>query len=59
MVKALAAPDREHGILIGASGAVLVRPDGYVAWRSPSRSPQPLEQLRQVMRALGALLTPR
>jgi 2-polyprenyl-6-methoxyphenol hydroxylase-like FAD-dependent oxidoreductase len=59
MVKTLAAPDREHGILIGASGAVLVRPDGYVAWRSPSRSPQPLEQLRQVMRALGVLLTPR
>jgi hypothetical protein len=37
----------------------MVRPDGYVAWRSPSRSPQPLEQLREVMRTLGVLLTAR
>ena len=58
LVKTVAAPDRERGILIGAHGAVLVRPDGYVAWRAPSRSPQPVEDLRHVMRTLGLRLTP-
>ena len=58
-VKTLAAPDRERGVLIGAQGAVLVRPDGYVAWRAPSRSPQPLEDLRHLMRCLGVRLTVR
>jgi photosystem II stability/assembly factor-like uncharacterized protein len=53
-VKTLGAPDRERGILMGAHGAVLVRPDGYVAWRAPSASPQPLAQLRELMRTLGA-----
>jgi 2-polyprenyl-6-methoxyphenol hydroxylase-like FAD-dependent oxidoreductase len=52
-VRTLRAPDREHGILMGAHGAVLVRPDGYVAWRAPSASPQPLAQLRELMRTLG------
>jgi hypothetical protein len=59
VIKTLVAPDREHGIMIGATGAVLVRPDGYVAWRSPSRSPQPLDDLRRVMCTLGVRLTAR
>jgi hypothetical protein len=45
--------------MIGATGAVLVRPDGYVAWRSPSGSAQPLDDLRRVMRTLGVRLTAR
>ena len=52
-VKTLPAPNRMRGIFIGTQGAVLVRPDGYVAWRSPGRSSQSLDELRQVMRTLG------
>jgi putative polyketide hydroxylase len=38
---------------IGADGAVLVRPDGFVAWRSAGASPEPD---RELGRALGAVL---
>jgi putative polyketide hydroxylase len=31
---------------------VLVRPDGYVAWRSRSGAPQPLEALRTALDGL-------
>ena len=34
-------------------GAVLVRPDGFVAWRAPGTVPDPAGTLRQV---LGAVL---
>jgi 2-polyprenyl-6-methoxyphenol hydroxylase-like FAD-dependent oxidoreductase len=54
-VRTLAAPDRGRGILMGAHGAVLVRPDGYVAWRTPTASRQPLVQLRELMQTLGVL----
>ncbi|MFC8147699.1 FAD-dependent oxidoreductase [Streptomyces paradoxus] len=37
-----------HGT--GPGGAVLVRPDGFVAWRSPGPDPDAEEVLRQVLR---------
>jgi hypothetical protein len=47
-----------HGVLeaslgTGAAGAVLVRPDGFVSWRSsvPGRAPE-----QELSRALGAAL---
>jgi putative polyketide hydroxylase len=52
-IKTLDAPDREHGIMIGRHGAVLVRPDGYVAWRCAWRPSDALAQLRAVLLALG------
>ncbi|MFD7466838.1 FAD-dependent oxidoreductase [Streptomyces tendae] len=38
---------RAHGVTRG--GAVLVRPDGFVAWRSPGPAPDPASMLRQVV----------
>ncbi|MFC9464052.1 FAD-dependent oxidoreductase [Streptomyces coelicoflavus] len=38
---------RAHGVTRG--GAVLVRPDGFVAWRSPGPAPDPEAMLRQVV----------
>lgn len=38
---------RSHGVTRG--GAVLVRPDGFVAWRSPGPAPDPASMLRQVV----------
>lgn len=59
LIKSINAPNRTRGILFGAHGAVLVRPDGYVAWRVPGHSAQPLEDLRQLMRNLGVCQKPR
>ncbi|GAA3776740.1 hypothetical protein GCM10022403_009380 [Streptomyces coacervatus] len=42
-----------HGTTPG--GAVLVRPDGFVAWRSPGPEPDAESVLRQVLRTLLAL----
>ncbi|MFJ8110685.1 FAD-dependent oxidoreductase [Streptomyces sp. NPDC096132] len=42
-----------HGI--GPGGAVLVRPDGFVAWRSPGPSSDAQSTLRQVLRSVLAL----
>ena len=39
-----------HGI--GADGAVLVRPDGFVAWRSAAAGADPETRLREVMTAI-------
>ncbi len=58
-IKALAAPDRERGIMIGRHGAVLVRPDGYVAWRYPGRCADAVAELRKVLLALGIRLRSR
>ncbi|MET7315792.1 FAD-dependent monooxygenase [Streptomyces thermoviolaceus] len=41
---------RAHGI--GTDGAVLVRPDGFVAWRSPGAVPDPEGTLREVLTAV-------
>ncbi|WP_055467333.1 FAD-dependent oxidoreductase [Streptomyces ardesiacus] len=38
---------RAHGVTRG--GAVLIRPDGFVAWRSPGPAPDPRAMLRQVV----------
>ncbi|MFJ8144240.1 FAD-dependent oxidoreductase [Streptomyces sp. NPDC096048] len=43
---------RAHGVTRG--GAVLVRPDGFVAWRSPGPAPDPESMLRQVVRTVLA-----
>ncbi|RPF31462.1 putative polyketide hydroxylase [Streptomyces sp. TLI_185] len=42
-----------HGITVG--GAVLVRPDGFVAWRSPGPDPDAESVLRQVLKTVLAL----
>ncbi|MFF4587471.1 FAD-dependent oxidoreductase [Streptomyces sp. NPDC001388] len=42
-----------HGV--GPGGAVLVRPDGFVAWRSPGPDPDPQSTLRQVIGSVLAL----
>jgi putative polyketide hydroxylase len=47
----IADPGR-HGI--EADGAVLVRPDGIVAWRSPGGQPHPVRVLREVLDAVLA-----
>jgi hypothetical protein len=41
------------GIEMGLRGAVLVRPDGHVAWRMPYIPPDPA---RELAGAVGALL---
>ena len=50
------ANPHRHGI--EADGAVLVRPDGIVAWRSPGGQPQPAEILREVLNAVLARTEP-
>jgi putative polyketide hydroxylase len=40
-----------HGVAL--DGAVLVRPDGFVAWRSPAAGADPLAELRAVARQLS------
>jgi 2-polyprenyl-6-methoxyphenol hydroxylase-like FAD-dependent oxidoreductase len=40
-----------HGI--SETGAILIRPDGFVAWRAPSQEASPIEELAD---ALGHLL---
>ncbi|MFF2779348.1 FAD-dependent oxidoreductase [Streptomyces sp. NPDC058052] len=42
-----------HGVT--ADGAVLVRPDGFVAWRSPGASADPEAELRKVLTAVLSL----
>jgi hypothetical protein len=37
---------------VSPAGAVLVRPDGFVAWRSPAASPNAEETLREVLSAV-------
>jgi hypothetical protein len=39
---------------VGADGAVLIRPDGYVAWRSPSMTADPMATLRTALAAILA-----
>ncbi|MFG1706392.1 FAD-dependent monooxygenase [Nonomuraea sp. M3C6] len=37
---------------VSGGGAVLVRPDGYVAWRSPDTDPNPATTLERVLRQI-------
>ena len=39
-----------HGV--GADGAVLVRPDGFVAWRAQGASPDPQTALRDALKVV-------
>lgn len=52
----LADPSGEFApaVGIGAGGATLVRPDGFVAWRSATAKPDALGEVRAALaRALG------
>jgi putative polyketide hydroxylase len=42
---------------LGPGGAVLVRPDGHVAWRSPSPVPDPRRTLDEVLTAITGTTT--
>ncbi|MFJ8541249.1 FAD-dependent oxidoreductase [Streptomyces sp. NPDC093586] len=44
---------KAHGVTRG--GAVLVRPDGFVAWRAPGPVPDPTAMLRQVVTSVLSL----
>ncbi|WP_077796699.1 FAD-dependent monooxygenase [Streptomyces sp. JHA26] len=44
---------KAHGVTRG--GAVLVRPDGFVAWRAPGPAPDPAAMLRQVVTSVLSL----
>lgn len=43
---------------VGASGAILVRPDGHVAWRSRALPADPAGEFAAVLRQLGAAFGP-
>jgi 2-polyprenyl-6-methoxyphenol hydroxylase-like FAD-dependent oxidoreductase len=40
---------------VGSTGAVLVRPDGHVAWRRGSVAAEPIGELRKVVNAINAV----
>ncbi|MCP4618850.1 MAG: hypothetical protein GY844_20750 [Bradyrhizobium sp.] len=45
---------RDSGIHMGPRGAVLVRPDGHVAWRIPYLPADPVQQLQDAMQGMFA-----
>jgi 2-polyprenyl-6-methoxyphenol hydroxylase-like FAD-dependent oxidoreductase len=45
-VQTIPRTPRERGFRMGEHGAVVVRPDGHVAWRMPGSSADPLADLR-------------
>ena len=51
-VKRLPRVDRELGIHIGMRGAVLVRPDGHVAWRMPWQPENAVEELSAALQEI-------
>lgn len=48
-LQTLPAADPELGFHLGARGAVIVRPDGHVAWRMPGGSPDPAQELADAL----------
>lgn len=42
----------KHGLLVGLRGAVLVRPDGHVAWRMPWLPVNPADELASALETL-------
>jgi 2-polyprenyl-6-methoxyphenol hydroxylase-like FAD-dependent oxidoreductase len=50
----LDAADERSGLLMGLRGAVLVRPDGHVAWRMPWLPADPASELGSAMQKLLA-----
>jgi hypothetical protein len=53
-LRTLPSTDRSDGLRLGLRGAVLVRPDGHVAWRMPWLSSDPVRELSDVFEALLA-----
>lgn len=53
-VRQLEAEVECEGLLVGLRGAVLVRPDGHVAWRMPWTPSDPAAELASVMQQLLA-----
>ena len=51
-VRTLPLPNPHDGILMGMRGAVLVRPDGHVAWRMPWLPPDPEKELATALSTL-------
>jgi hypothetical protein len=51
-VRTLPLPNPHEGILMGMRGAVLVRPDGHVAWRMPWLPSDPEEELASALSTL-------
>ena len=45
-------PGKEAALEIEATGAVLVRPDGFVAWRCEEQPPAPVTALKEVITKL-------
>jgi 2-polyprenyl-6-methoxyphenol hydroxylase-like FAD-dependent oxidoreductase len=53
-LRTLPAPQEADGFLMGLRGAVLVRPDGHVAWRMPWLPADPAAELGGALQALLA-----
>ncbi len=51
-VRQLDDAHEKDGLLLGLRGAVLVRPDGHVAWRRPWPATDPKAELGAVLRTL-------
>jgi putative polyketide hydroxylase len=45
--------DLAAGLGLGEGGALLIRPDGFVAWRATERSPDPADELTAALEQLG------
>lgn len=44
----------EHAYGIESTGATLIRPDGYIAWRTHTAPPDPFRELANVLAAVAA-----
>lgn len=53
-LRTLHAVPESAGFQLGLRGAVIVRPDGHVAWRSPWRAADPVRELARVIEAVLA-----
>ena len=45
-------PTRQEAYGVGPDGAVVVRPDGYVAWRCRNKPLDPTTELKQVLASM-------
>jgi hypothetical protein len=51
-LRVLPEPYTHEGLQVGAKGALLVRPDGHVAWRMPWTPADPAAELDRVFATL-------